>query len=59
MTLASALREAGVSAELDTISVLRGGDSFRPGNSFALRPGDIVELTAKGGVPALAQAGAL
>jgi hypothetical protein len=59
MTLASALKEAGVNAELDTISVLRGNDTFRAGDTFLLKPGDIVELTAKGGMPALVQAGAL
>ncbi|MBI2949411.1 MAG: hypothetical protein HYY23_17360 [Verrucomicrobia bacterium] len=59
MTLVSALKEAGVKTELDTVSLLRGADSFKPGDSFALRPGDVVELTAKGGVPALVQAGAL
>lgn len=59
MTLASAIKEAGATAELDGISVVRGNDNFKPGNSFLLKPGDIVELTAKGGVPALVQAGAL
>ncbi|MBM3839142.1 MAG: hypothetical protein FJ398_14480 [Verrucomicrobia bacterium] len=59
MTLASALKEAGVNAELDSISLVRGADSFRPGGSFALKPGDVIELTAKGGAPALVQAGAL
>jgi hypothetical protein len=59
MTLASALREAGVNGELDSISLVRGADSFRPGDSFALKPGDVVELTAKGGAPVLAHTGAL
>ena len=59
MTLASAIGEAGISADLDAVSVLRKGRKVRPETSFVLKPGDVIELAAKAGVPALVTAGAL
>lgn len=59
MTLAGALQEAKVNSELVAVKILRGNDGFNPDRSFVLKPGDIIELIAKDGVPALITAGAL
>ncbi len=59
MTMAAALQEAKVTTELAAVKILRDEDGFGPNKFFVLKPGDVIELTAKGGVPALVAAGAL
>ena len=59
LTLTSALQEAKANAGLSAVKVLRGKEELRASDSFPLKPGDLIELTAKDGGPALMAIGAL